>query len=648
MSYKKIKYLKLLSEIIILTISYLFNHWVKFGDFDFSRPAYVELAIIFIITWLLLSFYYKKFDDFALHRPLFRDLLNQSTLVLLFLSLLCSVTSLNLISRLFLIQIVYLPTIIELVAGFAMNIYLETNQKTTRDLYPQTVEKIHYTRVIMSGLLLSIVFFGPFMLGISNPESSEIWERTILLLVLSWLISSTLTSKFKAATGQNLFYKINPFLKSSILMIMIYSTTYFFGRIEDSLIDYNLLVPVVNFGVLELLLAFLYFKYIENPVPPKIVNQSTQIGQESLIDNNNITSSYSENNVIMLKQMESIDYTNGEDILETTKSFFRSNNLNPHRFRIFYNRTIFDIQILKRASIDCILNYYSTNDIQNINDYFRACYNAISINGYLIGIYIPQELDRLNLERRMPRSLFVVYYPIHYLLKRVLPKLPWTSGIYTILTRGRKRLISKAELWGRLAYAGFAVKQESKLNGKVLFIAKKILTPADEEYPSYGPIIKLKRTGLNGEQIRIYKLRTMFPYSEFIQKEVYEQNSLDQSGKLKNDFRRNKAGIILRKVWLDEIPQIYNWIKGDISLVGVRALSEHYLSLYPEDLQELRKKHKPGLLPPYYADLPKSLDEIVDSERRYLVQKDEKPFLTDISYFFKIAANIIFKGARSG
>jgi len=626
----------------------LFNHWVKFGDFDFSRPAYVELAIIFIITWLLLSFYYKKFDDFALHRPLFRDLLNQSTLVLLFLSLLCSVTSLNLISRLFLIQIVYLPTIIELVAGFAMNIYLETNQKTTRDLYPQTVEKIHYTRVIMSGLLLSIVFFGPFMLGISNPESSEIWERTILLLVLSWLISSTLTSKFKAATGQNLFYKINPFLKSSILMIMIYSTTYFFGRIEDSLIDYNLLVPVVNFGVLELLLAFLYFKYIENPVPPKIVNQSTQIGQESLIDNNNITSSYSENNVIMLKQMESIDYTNGEDILETTKSFFRSNNLNPHRFRIFYNRTIFDIQILKRASIDCILNYYSTNDIQNINDYFRACYNAISINGYLIGIYIPQELDRLNLERRMPRSLFVVYYPIHYLLKRVLPKLPWTSGIYTILTRGRKRLISKAELWGRLAYAGFAVKQESKLNGKVLFIAKKILTPADEEYPSYGPIIKLKRTGLNGEQIRIYKLRTMFPYSEFIQKEVYEQNSLDQSGKLKNDFRRNKAGIILRKVWLDEIPQIYNWIKGDISLVGVRALSEHYLSLYPEDLQELRKKHKPGLLPPYYADLPKSLDEIVDSERRYLVQKDEKPFLTDISYFFKIAANIIFKGARSG
>ena len=626
----------------------MFNHWVKFGDFDFSRPAYVELAIIFIITWLLLSFYYKKFDDFALHRPLFRDLLNQSTLVLLFLSLLCSVTSLNLISRLFLIQIVYLPTIIELVAGFAMNIYLETNQKTTRDLYPQTVEKIHYTRVIMSGLLLSIVFFGPFMLGISNPESSEIWERTILLLVLSWLISSTLTSKFKAATGQNLFYKINPFLKSSILMIMIYSTTYFFGRIEDSLIDYNLLVPVVNFGVLELLLAFLYFKYIENPVPPKIVNQSTQIGQESLIDNNNITSSYSENNVIMLKQMESIDYTNGEDILETTKSFFRSNNLNPHRFRIFYNRTIFDIQILKRASIDCILNYYSTNDIQNINDYFRACYNAISINGYLIGIYIPQELDRLNLERRMPRSLFVVYYPIHYLLKRVLPKLPWTSGIYTILTRGRKRLISKAELWGRLAYAGFAVKQESKLNGKVLFIAKKILTPADEEYPSYGPIIKLKRTGLNGEQIRIYKLRTMFPYSEFIQKEVYEQNSLDQSGKLKNDFRRNKAGIILRKVWLDEIPQIYNWIKGDISLVGVRALSEHYLSLYPEDLQELRKKHKPGLLPPYYADLPKSLDEIVDSERRYLVQKDEKPFLTDISYFFKIAANIIFKGARSG
>ncbi|NQV16543.1 sugar transferase, partial [bacterium] len=141
---------------------------------------------------------------------------------------------------------------------------------------------------------------------------------------------------------------------------------------------------------------------------------------------------------------------------------------------------------------------------------------------------------------------------------------------------------------------------------------------------------------------------TMHPYSEFIQKEVYQQNSLDKSGKLNNDFRRNGVGMFLRKFWLDEFPQLYNWIKGDLGLVGVRALSDHYLSLYPPDLRELRKQYKPGLLPPYYADLPKSLDEIIESERQYLNKKHEHPFKTDIIYLYKIFVNIIFRGARSG
>lgn len=49
-----------------------------------------------------------------------------------------------------------------------------------------------------------------------------------------------------------------------------------------------------------------------------------------------------------------------------------------------------------------------------------------------------------------------------------------------------------------------------------------------------------------------------------------------------------------------------------IDLVGVRALSEHYFNLYPPDLQELRCKFKPGLVPPFYADMPVTFEEIVE------------------------------------
>ena len=176
---------------------------------------------------------------------------------------------------------------------------------------------------------------------------------------------------------------------------------------------------------------------------------------------------------------------------------------------------------------------------------------------------------------------------------------------------------------------------------------QKEKTISNEKFPSYGPIVKLKRVGYLGELIYIYKLRTMYPYSEFIQGDIYEKNHLDVSGKMKDDYRITSWGKIFRKYFIDEIPQIFNWIRGDLNLVGVRALSEHYFSLYPKSLRLKRVKFKPGLIPPYYADLPKTFEEIIESEIKYLNKKEKKPFITDLRYFSKSVFNIFFSGARS-
>ena len=103
----------------------------------------------------------------------------------------------------------------------------------------------------------------------------------------------------------------------------------------------------------------------------------------------------------------------------------------------------------------------------------------------------------------------------------------------------------------------------------------------------------------------------------------------------------------MRKYWLDELPQLFNYFRGDINLVGVRALSRHYFSLYPKDLQELRSKYKPGLIPPYYADLPQSFDEILESERQYFSAKESRSFFTDELYLFRALKNILFGNVRS-
>jgi hypothetical protein len=81
--------------------------------------------------------------------------------------------------------------------------------------------------------------------------------------------------------------------------------------------------------------------------------------------------------------------------------------------------------------------------------------------------------------------------------------------------------------------------------------------------------------------------------------------------------------------------------------VGVRAISYHYFSLYPKELQELRIKTKPGLIPPYYVDRPKSFDEICSSEHRYLESYLQHPWKTDWKYFWKATYNIFVKKVRS-
>ena len=104
----------------------------------------------------------------------------------------------------------------------------------------------------------------------------------------------------------------------------------------------------------------------------------------------------------------------------------------------------------------------------------------------------------------------------------------------------------------------------------------------------------------------------------------------------------------MRKYWMDELPMLLNWIKGDMKLVGVRPISQHYYSLYSKELQEQRTRHKPGLLPPFYADMPKTLDEIQDSEIRYLTMCEQRGTLvTDFIYFWKIVGTIVLKRARS-
>jgi hypothetical protein len=231
----------------------------------------------------------------------------------------------------------------------------------------------------------------------------------------------------------------------------------------------------------------------------------------------------------------------------------------------------------------------------------------------------------------------------------VCPKLKLTKKLYFALTKGKNRTFHRVEILGRLFHAGFEVVYENTAHGEFRVIARKVKQPITVGVPSSSPIAKLQRVGKNGKIITVYKFRTMYSYSEYLQEYVYEHRKLDRTGKFYHDYRVNVLGAILRKTWLDELPMFVNMLKGEMKLVGVRPLSRQFFSLYSPEMQELRIKTKPGLLPPlYYEDeQPETLEEIQESEKKYCEAYLKHPFRTDWKYFWGIMRNIIVKHKRS-
>lgn len=309
---------------------------------------------------------------------------------------------------------------------------------------------------------------------------------------------------------------------------------------------------------------------------------------------------------------------------------------------------IYNIRKLPNYRFDAIVNFMPLNQIRGVNKLFTTVNDKLPDNGIWVCCYEPQSVTKRNILKRYPLVIGWLYYAAFFCYKRVLPKLFMTSRLYFDITEGKNRVLSKAEVLGRLCYCGFEIIDERKKGDLNYVVARRKFRPEITARRLYGILVKLNRVGKNGKMFKVYKFRTMHPYSEFLQAYIYERYSLQEGGKFNHDIRVTTLGRILRKYWLDELPMMLNLIKGNMKLVGVRPISQHYFSLYSQELQDKRIKHKPGLLPPFYADMPKTLPEIEASEMRYLTMCEQKGTLkTDFIYFWKIFYTIVFKRARS-
>jgi lipopolysaccharide/colanic/teichoic acid biosynthesis glycosyltransferase len=308
---------------------------------------------------------------------------------------------------------------------------------------------------------------------------------------------------------------------------------------------------------------------------------------------------------------------------------------------------VFNVLYYKNSVKD-IINLSRSNDIRFLNKFYETVNIKLKKEGRFICCL---ETFTARRDRKPIKKIPVVrsiYFGFEFIFMRVFPKLPLFKKFYFYLTRGRNRLLSKAEVFGRLASCGFEIVDYESFNGLMYIVAQKVDMPAFNMNPSYGPLYKMPRMGKNGKIIGVYKFRTMHPYAEYLQDYILKVHGYAESGKPANDFRLTPWGKFLRRYWLDELPQLINVLKGDLKLVGVRPISERYFKDIPHDLQELRLRQKPGCIPPYVSlDRKPSVEAVLQAEREYLIEKTKRPYTTDTRYFFKAIFNIVFRRKRS-
>lgn len=160
--------------------------------------------------------------------------------------------------------------------------------------------------------------------------------------------------------------------------------------------------------------------------------------------------------------------------------------------------------------------------------------------------------------------------------------------------------------------------------------------------PKGSPIFKQERVGRDGKRFSFYKFRSMCVDAEEKLESLLKDNEMDGPVfKMKDDPRITRVGRFIRKTSIDELPQFWNILKGDMSIVGPRPALPREVEQYGE-YEKQRLIVQPGLTC-YWQIRPNrndtSFDEWMDLDMKYI---QERSFLTDWKIIFMTVRAVLF------
>lgn len=159
--------------------------------------------------------------------------------------------------------------------------------------------------------------------------------------------------------------------------------------------------------------------------------------------------------------------------------------------------------------------------------------------------------------------------------------------------------------------------------------------------PGASPIYTQYRVGKNGRVFKFYKLRSMVPEADQMLDSLLDQNEMEGPAfKISNDPRITRVGRVIRKTCIDELPQLWNILKGDMSFVGPRPPLPREVEQY-NVFQRNRLSVVPGLTC-YWQIQPNrnslTFDKWLELDLKYIEERNVK---TDLMIIFKTVGAVL-------
>ncbi|MGH7953620.1 MAG: sugar transferase, partial [Limisphaerales bacterium] len=221
------------------------------------------------------------------------------------------------------------------------------------------------------------------------------------------------------------------------------------------------------------------------------------------------------------------------------------------------------VTLLHEHSIFGVILSAKHTNFEQVEYIIRAC-ELEGVEVWLIADFFSTEISRTTIDELLGKPLLIF---------RTAPETSWHSLIKQVMDLAGA-LVLLLVLWPLLLLMALAIK-----------------------FSSPGPVFfKQQRSGLNGSPFTLYKFRTMNTNAEQFQHELAAMNEM--SGpvfKVTNDPRVTPIGRFLRKYSLDELPQLFNVLRAEMSLVGPRPLPVDEVKRFDNLAHRRRLSVKPGL-----------------------------------------------------